>query len=207
MTFANDPETWVRVATFLPIVICSVVGFGLTLAKWLDLREPNVPPGPELADIRTALRAGDHSTVAAIARSNRSRGARLVEQLTAPPTRSRARLQARADRLNRLVAAQMEHGLGAMALIATLGPLLGLLGTVVGIVLVFNRLAVDGSVATASQLAGGIGTALYTTIAGLVVGVCGLVAHRYLTAQVDQLLAQLDTLGQELVDLLCEEAE
>ena len=96
----------------------------------------------------------------------------------------------------------MEHGLGAMALIATLGPLLGLLGTVVGIVLVFNRLAVDGSVATASQLAGGIGTALYTTIAGLVVGVCGLIAHRYLTAQVDRLLAQLDTLGQELVDLL-----
>ena len=73
MTFANDPETWVRVATFLPIVICSVVGFGLTLAKWLDLREPNVPPGPELADIRTAFREGDHPTAVAIAGSDRSR--------------------------------------------------------------------------------------------------------------------------------------
>ena len=207
MTFANDPETWVRVATFLPIIICSVVGFGLTLVKWLDLREPNVPPGPGLADIWTALRAGDRSAAVVIAGSDRSRGARLVEHLAAPPTRSHARLQARADRLNRRIADQMEHGLGAMALIATLGPLLGLLGTVVGIVLVFNQLAVTGGAATAQQLAGGIGTALYTTIAGLIVGVCGLVAQRYLMAQVDRLLAQLDTFGQDLVDLLCEDAK
>lgn len=204
MTFFNDTEAWVRVATFLPIVICSIVGCGLTIAKWLDLRQPDVPSDATLADIRTALRAGDQQAIVAITCEDKTRGARLIEQLAALPAGSRARLQERAARLHRQLVDQMEHGLGAMALIATLGPLLGLLGTVVGIVLVFNRLAVSGGVATPQQLAGGIGTALYTTIAGLVVGVVGLVAHRYLTAKVDRVLTRLDALSQELVDLLCE---
>ena len=207
MTFSNDPETWVRLATFMPIIICSVVGFGLTIAKWLELRKPVIPPDETLARIRVALREGDQEAAAAIAREDKTRGAQFVELLAGLPAGAYARLQERGDRLHRHIADQMERGLGAIALVATLGPLLGLLGTVVGIVLVFDRLAASGGLATPQELAGGIGTALYTTIAGLVVGVAGLVSHRYLTAQVDLALARLGALGQELVDLLCGDAE
>lgn len=207
MNVSNDLETWVRVATFLPIAICSIVGCGLTIAIWLDLREPSVPADQTQASIRTAFHAGDHQTALAVARTDRSRGARFIEQLAALPIGSRGRLQERADRLHQGITDQMERGLGTIALIATLGPLLGLLGTVVGIVLVFDQLAVIGGVASAQQLAGGIGTALYTTIAGLIVGVAGLVTHRYLTARVDRVLVQLDALGQDVIDLLCEDEE
>ena len=100
------------------------------------------------------------------------------------------------------LAAEIEYGLGGLALLTALGPLLGLLGTVVGIVIVFNRLAASGGVATAQELAGGIGTALLTTIAGLCVGILALVVHRLLSARADHRVAELETFGLLVVDLV-----
>ena len=75
-------------------------------------------------------------------------------------------------------------------------------GTVVGIVLVFERLAGAEGIVSAHQLAGGIGTALYTTVAGLIVGMLALVSHRFLLALADGAIAQLESVGQELLDLI-----
>ncbi len=94
---------------------------------------------------------------------------------------------------------RLDYGLGAIALIATFGPLFGLLGTVIGIAIVFDRLAGAGGVVSPGQLAGGIGTALYTTIAGLIVGIFALVTHRWLTTLEDEAVWQLEGIGQELI--------
>lgn len=71
--------------------------------------------------------------------------------------------------------------------------------------LVFNRLAGAEGLVSPGQLAGGIGTALYTTVAGLVVGISALVSHRWLAALCDRATAQLEAIGHELLELLSEE--
>lgn len=89
-------------------------------------------------------------------------------------------------------------------MLTALGPLFGLLGTVIGIVLVFNRLATSDGMATPEDLAGGIGTELYTTIAGLIVGILALVAQRYLESRADQRVRQLEAFGTRMVKLFDE---
>ncbi len=81
----------------------------------------------------------------------------------------------------------------------------GLLGTVVGIVIVFDRLAGAGGLVSPGQLAGGIGIALYTTIAGLIVGIFALVSHRWLAARCDHATAKLEAIGHELLELVGED--
>lgn len=195
-------ETWVRYLSFVPIVLCSVVGFAVTLWKWRQLRRPGVPSPDGLARLYERLDAGDLSGALALVGSDASRATQIVRSLLPLAGRSSVRLDARAAQAGAEVARELEYGLGALGLIATLGPLFGLLGTVVGITVVFNRLAGTVGLSSPQQLAGGIGTALHTTIAGLVVGVLALVSHRYFAARVDQLVGELETVATDSVERL-----
>lgn len=199
---AGDIEAWVRVLSFLPIVLCSVVGFGMTLWKWQQLRRPFLPSPAGLARLYEALDADDLGEAHALVRSDGSRASRIVGSLLPLAGRSSTRLDARAAQAGAEVARELEYGLGALGLIATLGPLFGLFGTVVGITVVFNRLAGSAGLSSPHELAGGIGTALHTTIAGLIVGVLALVFQRYFSARVESLVGELENLATDSVERL-----
>jgi biopolymer transport protein ExbB len=201
MHFPVDTDLWVRVLTLLPIFICSTVGLALALAKWMQLRRARSGERV-LLQAAAILRSGEHRRAVAVARADRSPIARLIERGIEAAGQPARRVTEHIEQSGRDIARQLEYGLGGLALIATLGPLLGLFGTVVGIIVVFERLAGSDGLVSARQLAGGIGTALYTTMAGLIVGMCALVAHRVLSASVDRVIARLEAAGLELSRLL-----
>lgn len=197
----GDFDAWARLLTMLPIYACSLVGLAVTVAKWLQLRRSRIAGERLVALVSGLAGSGDDERALAAVRTDSSFAAHLVEYVLAGGDASRGRLVDRVEHAGRQLARKVERGLDTVALIATLGPLLGLFGTVVGIVIVFDQLAGAEGVVRPNQLAGGIGTALYTTVAGLIVGMCALVSHRFLAARADQVVAQLESLGQALIDL------
>lgn len=201
MTLPEDLGAWVRLLTLFPILACSVIGSALTIVKWRQLRRSRIAGDRLIEAVRGLAGHSDHGPVLAAARVDESIAARLVEYALSLEEAPRDRRVEQVEHAGRQLARAAERGLDAVALIATLGPLLGLFGTVVGIVLVFQELAGAEGVVSPSQLAGGIGTALYTTVAGLIVGMCALVSHRFLASRADEVVAQLETLGQVLVDV------
>jgi len=203
----TDLETAVRWLTFLPIVVASVVGLGLTLWKRAQLRRPNLPPPQVTRDLREFLVAGQVDKARELIQGDEARVSQIATVVLASTGRSREAIRERALQKGRQLASELEYGMGSLALIATLGPLLGLFGTVVGIVLVFKRLAALQGMASPQDLAGGIGTALYTTIAGLIVGMLALVVHRYFAARIDRAMAELEAESAVLVDQVCGEPE
>lgn len=88
---------------------------------------------------------------------------------------------------------------------ATIGPLLGLLGTVWGMVVSFNTIAMTSAMGKSSELAAGIGMALLTTVVGLMIAIPSLVMYMYLSGRVDALVMEMDSLAQELVDYISAE--
>jgi biopolymer transport protein ExbB len=199
MAVPTSLDAWVRVLTLLPIFACSVVGLAITLAKWVQLRRSGEHT---LGQARALMGEREYGRAVAVARADRSAVARLIQETLELADGSGGRLANRVDRAGRRLAGELDYGLGGLALIATLGPLLGLFGTVVGIVVVFDRLAGAEGLVSAQQLAGGIGTALYTTVAGLIVGMLALVSHRWLTSRADRAIAELEAAGETLVELL-----
>jgi biopolymer transport protein ExbB len=201
VTLLQDLDDWVRLLTLMPILVCSIIGSGITIAKWLHLRRARASGAQLIEVIRGLDDSTDVAPALAAARVHGSIPGRLVEYTLAIAPAPRSRLVEHVEHGGRQLARAIERGLDTLALLAMLGPLLGLFGTVVGIVLVFDRLAGAEGVVSPSQLAGGIGTALYTTVAGLIVGMCALVSHRFLASRADEVIAQMETLGQALVDL------
>lgn len=89
---------------------------------------------------------------------------------------------------------------------ATVSPLLGLLGTVVGMIESFNSIATSDSMGKSAEMAGGIGLALLTTAVGLLIAIPALIMYMYFSGRVDGLVIDMDTYGQDLVDQISAEA-
>ena len=90
--------------------------------------------------------------------------------------------------------------------VATITPLIGLLGTVIGMIEAFNDIATADAMGQAQQLARGIAMALLTTATGLFIAIPALTAYMYLAGRIDSLVLEMDRLGQELVHLISAEA-
>lgn len=90
--------------------------------------------------------------------------------------------------------------------VATITPLIGLQGTVVGMIMSFNDIATAGAMGQTQQLARGIGMALLTTAVGLFIAIPALTIYMFLAGKVDALVMEMDRLGQELVHLISAEA-
>lgn len=117
--------------------------------------------------------------------------------------RPRGQVKAVVEETGRREAAPLVRFLGLLGTLANIAPLLGLLGTVTGMIQAFNVIAIQG-VGTPATLGGGISEALITTATGLTIAIPVLLAHRFLTSQVEQLALEMEEYSLRLVDLVGE---
>jgi len=95
-----------------------------------------------------------------------------------------------------------------MSGISQVSPLLGLLGTVLGMIASFNGIsAADGAAGQREMLAGGIAQALISTAAGMLVAIPALTAYLFFVGRVDSLITEIDALGQQIVELIAGDAD
>jgi biopolymer transport protein ExbB len=202
MELPHDFDTWVQWLTFLPRLLASLTGCALVLIMAFEHRRTNVFPVAVRDQLWRLIETRDFVQAAQVARAKPVRATPLVLALLGQAGRSTALLKERATLVGSAIARDLETGLGTLSLIAGLGPLFGLFGTVVGIVIVFSQLSTAEGVMNPQQMAGGIGTALYTTIVGLIIGVLALVSHLFFTSRLEQKVAELEELGLDLVERL-----
>lgn len=179
------------------IVVCSVMAVAAIIAKFTELREQSVMPsetvevlarlatGREVSDaqIQSTLQ-GDTSPLGIVARA-----ALLV------PHRSKEEAMASAQTVAREEIIRLERGVPLLESIIAAGPLLGLLGAVVGLTRVFKALRPD--VSDPALIAGGIAEALNTTIAGLVVAIPCVFFHSHFSRRIEHLAARMEVLVEQ----------
>jgi biopolymer transport protein ExbB len=97
---------------------------------------------------------------------------------------------------------KLEKNVSVLATVAGAAPMIGFLGTVIGMILAFHEMASSSGQAEMGSLAGGIYTAMTTTVAGLVVGIIAFIAYNYLVSKVDKVVFMLEAKTTEFLDLL-----
>ena len=185
----------------IPILVCSAVGLAIVLERFWTLRRNAVlPPG-----LGEQVRGWAHSqqlTPAHIQslRENSPLGELLAGALDVRD-RSRAEIKERIEDTGRHVVHGLERYLNTLGTIALIGPLLGLLGTVIGLITMFLAVMVSG-VGDPMKMAGGIGEALVCTASGLVVAIPAYILHRYFRARVRGYVVQMEKQATALLDEL-----
>ncbi len=176
--------------TMVPLGLCSIVALAIIVERALALRRRHVID-PRVERVLEEY-SGEMSAAPALVICRRARGpfARLMEEVIASRHLDNAQLLETMNSMGRRQIGTMERGLTVLEIIAGVSPLLGLLGTVLGIVTVFGAISVSG-VGNPQVLSAGISKALVTTVAGLTIAIPAVACHALLSKRVDDLAAEM----------------
>ena len=190
----------------IPILLCSVGAVAIVGERFWSLQTKKITPANLVAQIWQWHKAGtiDDQHLEALTASSplgRILAAGLVNR-----THPREIMKESIEDTGRQVAHELERYLNTLGTIAAASPLLGLLGTVFGMIQVFSAITIHGN-SNPSILAGGIAQALITTAAGLSVAIPALIFHRYFRGKIDALVLKMEEEALKMVDVMHAERE
>lgn len=187
-----------------PLVACSILALALVIERFISLKTARIAPPRLLEEVlRVSRSLVPTPEVVTQLEKNSALGEVLASgfrALHANPRCSEDELRSSMESAGRLVAHRLERSLSALATIASTAPLMGLFGTVVGMIEIFGSQSSMGGATggNPAQLAHGISVALYNTAFGLIVAIPSLIFWRYFRARVDAYLLTLELASERL---------
>lgn len=183
------------------IVLCSIIVLSISAERLYTLNARKIAPPHLLATVWKQLKAGEMDGAHLRTLKQSSPLGRILAAGLGNAYHGREVMKESIQEAAGHVVHDLERYLNTLGTIAAIAPLLGLLGTVVGMIKVFAEIMTQGT-GNASALAGGISEALITTAAGLSVAIPALVMHRYFTGKIDGIVVELEQETIKLVDAL-----
>ncbi len=179
----------------------SVLSLTIIFERAWSLRRSVVIPIREIGLVEKSVRDGDVKQAMQICQSHNTAMSRILWVALANRGVNRSIMKEILEESGRQEVAHLERFIGVLGVVAAIAPLLGLLGTVIGMIEVFQQISLVG-VGKADVLAGGISKALNTTAFGLVVAIPSIVAYRFYEARVDRFVIEIEQHALRFVELL-----
>lgn len=190
----------------LPIMACSVIAMAITVERFWMLRATRVLPKHLVAQVWNWVRNHQLDATRLHALRSGSPLGRILAAGLVNIQHDRDIMKEAIQDAGRHVVLELERYLNTLGTIAAISPLLGLQGTVVGMIEMFNILTVQGA-ANPGALSGGISKALITTAAGLAVAIPTLIVYRYFRGKVDLLVIRMEQEATKMVEVIHGERE
>jgi biopolymer transport protein ExbB len=185
----------------LPIIICSIVALAICLDRFLALNPDKIAPKQLLAQVWGWIKNNQLDAGKIKSLKTSSPLGRILAAGLSNSRHGRDVMKESIQEAASYVIHDLERYLNTLGTIAAIAPLLGLLGTVIGMIKVFSEIMQQGT-GNAGVLAGGISEALITTAAGLSIAIPALIMHRYYVRRIDGIVIALEQETVKLVDAL-----
>ncbi|MBK8451837.1 MAG: MotA/TolQ/ExbB proton channel family protein [Thiofilum sp.] len=183
-----------------PLLLCSVIAMAIIIERFWALRPSKIISAEDIDRARKMAASGKITEPMLEALNNSSIMSKVLATGLASSNAPRHIMKENIEEAGRHAVHGMERYLNALGTIATIAPLLGLLGTVLGMVDVFGSINKAG-LGNPALLAGGISEALITTVAGLIVAIPALIFHRYFKGRVDNYVVRMEQEALKLVEI------
>ena len=185
----------------VPILFCSVLALAIILERFWSLRDSRIAPPQVLNELWRWIKKKELNGKRLKTLQASSPMGRVLASGLLNAKHGREVMKESIEHEASQVVHQLERFLNPLGTVATISPLLGLLGTVIGMIKVFAEIQLAG-VGNAGNLAGGISEALITTASGLSVAIPALIAHRYFIRRVDALVVNMEQEAIKLVEVV-----
>ncbi|MBP3202516.1 MAG: MotA/TolQ/ExbB proton channel family protein [Bacteroidales bacterium] len=194
----GGPLMWVLLA--LSILAIYLIG-----RKWWVLKNASKIDPHFMQDIRDYLTEGKTKSAITLCRKYDNPVARMIETGIGRMGRPMADIQSAIENIGNVEVARLEKGLPLLATIAGGAPMIGFLGTVMGMVQAFFNMSKAGNNIDITLLSGGIYTAMLTTVGGLIVGIIAYFGYNWLTSKVSDLVYKMESSTMEFIDIVINE--
>lgn len=197
-------------AIIYPIILCSVIAFGIILERLYYLHKIKIDAVIFMNSIETALKHNKIAEAVKICEDTPGPIARIIKAGLLKHDRPRQEMREAIEDAGQQEVPRLEKYIKILATIAHIAPLLGLLGTVVGMANAFQVIQVKAaalSPVNTADLAGGVWQALLTTAAGLIVAIPVIVAYHYLVSKVHDFVLEMERSATELINIMSQRIE
>jgi biopolymer transport protein ExbB len=188
----------------IPIILLSFVAAYIFIERYYVIRKATKEDLNFMNRIKDYIHDGKIEAALALCRATNSPSARMVEKGISRLGRPLQDIQTAIENVGKLEISKLEKGFPTLATITGAEPMLGFLGTVIGMVQSFYNMEQAGNNIDVSMMSGGIYTALITTVAGLIVGILGYFAYNTLVVRTEKVVFNLEATSTEFMDILNE---
>lgn len=190
----------------IPLLLLSILTIYIFGERWWAIRKASQIDENFMRNIHDYIHEGKIKAAISLCHSQETPIARLIEKGIERIGRPLTDIQTAVENMGNVEVARLEKGLPWLATIAGGAPMIGFLGTVIGMIQAFYNMSQAGSNIDITLLSGGIYTAMVTTVAGLVVGIMAYFGYNYLVARIDNIVYKMESNTIEFMDLLHEPA-
>ena len=194
----GGPLMWV-------LLVLSVIAIYIIGWKWWTLNKASKIEGNFMNDIRDYLNVGKTKSAITLCRKYDSPVARMVETGIHRMGRPMGDIQSAIENTGNVEVSRLEKGLPILATIAGGAPMIGFLGTVLGMVKAFFNMSKAGNNIDITLLSDGIYTAMLTTVGGLIVGIIAYFGYNWLTSKVSNLVYKMENSTMQFIDIVLQE--
>ena len=184
----------------LVLLALSIIAIYIFGKKWWAIRQAGRIDKNFIKDVDNYLAEGKVRSARALCKRSDTPIARMIEKGVERIDKPLADIRIAVENVANVEVAKLEKGLPALATIAGGAPMIGFLGTVMGMVRAFFNMAQAGNNIDITLLSGGIYTAMITTVGGLIVGILAYFGYNFLTSQVTSLVAKMEASSIEFLD-------
>jgi biopolymer transport protein ExbB len=184
-----------------PLGACAVIGLIVIVWKLIDLTSKAARTKKFLNEADALIAQRKIDSVLTLARNSNAPAARVLAAGLERRNEGTERVMKAIENVGVIEMASLESGLVWLATVSNVAPLLGFLGTVIGMIEAFQAIELAGEV-EATLVAGGIKVALITTAAGLTIAIPVNIAHNYFISRIDRLVLDMEEAAQKMVDAL-----
>lgn len=186
------------------LVLCSVTAVGIFLERLFSLHRASIPVGEMLRGLANILRKENYAEALQECATTPGPVARVAHAVILRHGAPRAELRDIAQEAGQLEVPKLERNMPLLSTIAYGTPLIGLLGTIIGLLNTFQEIAQQSGYATATDIADGVYEALLTTAGSLAVAIPAFIAYSYLSARINGLIHDMERAGIEILAILDE---
>jgi biopolymer transport protein ExbB len=188
----------------IPLFIMLAIAIYIFVERWLTIGKSAKEERNFMNNIRDFIHSGKIESAMALCKGNSTPLARMIEKGITRIGKPLNDISAAIENTGQLEIHRLEKRVSLLATIAGVAPMVGFLGTVVGMVIAFHNMEANPNNLNISQLSGGIYTALTTTVAGLIVGITAFFCYNIIVSKISQVVYMLEAKTTEFIDLLNE---
>jgi biopolymer transport protein ExbB len=186
--------------------VFSIIAVYIFIERYLTINRASREDRNFMNNIKDFIKGGKVDSALALCKSNKSPISRMIEKGLMRIGRPLNDINAAIENVGKLEVSRLEKNVAGLATIAGAAPMLGFLGTVIGMIIAFYDMSMAGNNIDISLLSTGIYQAMITTVGGLIVGIVAYVCYNILVAKVEKLVYLLEARSTEFMDLLNEPA-
>ncbi|HKI87606.1 MAG TPA: MotA/TolQ/ExbB proton channel family protein [Draconibacterium sp.] len=190
----------------IPILLLSIIGVYIFFDRYFAIKKAGKFDNGLLEKIKVYITSGKIDAAVALCRSSSNPASRMLEKGISRIGRPLTDVNAAIENVGNLEISKLEKGLPVLASVAGGAPMIGFLGTVMGMIQAFYDMSNAGNNIDVTLLSTGIYQAMVTTVAGLIVGIIAYFAYNILVANVEKVVFKMEATTSEFMDLLNEPA-